>query len=173
MATSQTEVESQAVELSAEAFEAFCDDISGMFGVDMACEQQEVATVTIKDLKKHFKKLTAVNSVKAEGVMDGAFQLVFDQGGLFTLSGVIVMMPEDRILEEIKRGTIKDMEAMNDAIGEAGNLLVGTWDRVFREGLEDHGHFAQSNSFIGKPWDEPEKTIGLAADGDRHRRPLH
>ena len=166
MATSQTEVESQAVELSAEAFEAFCDDISGMFGADMACEQQDVTTVTVKDLKKHFKKLTAVNSVKAEGVMDGTFQLVFDQGGLFTLSGVIVMMPANRILEEIKRGTVEDMEAMNDAIGETGNLLVGTWDRVFREGLEGHGHFVQSNSFIGKPWDEPEKTIGLAADGE-------
>jgi CBS domain-containing protein len=166
MATSQTEIESQAVELSAEAFEAFCNDISGMFGVDMACEQQEVSIVTIKDLKKHFKKLTAVNSVKAEGVVDGTFQLIFDQGGLFTLSGVIVMMPENRIREEIKNGTVKDTEAMNDTIGEAGNLLVGSWDRVFREGLEGHGHFAQSNSFIGKPWDEPEKTIGLVADGE-------
>ncbi len=57
MATSQTEIESQAVELSTDAFEAFCDDISGMFGVDMTCEQQEVTAVTIKDLKRHFKKL--------------------------------------------------------------------------------------------------------------------
>jgi len=162
MAVTKTEIESQAVALSAEAFEAFCEDISGMFGVDMECAQQEVAAETAKGLKKRFKKLVAVNSVKAEGALDGTFQLVFDQGGLFTLSGIIVMLPENRILEEIKRGSIKDVEAMNDVLKEAGNMLVGSWDRVFREGLEGHGHFVQTNTFIGTPWDKPEETIDLA-----------
>lgn len=166
MATSQTEIESQVIELSAEAFKCFCDDIAGMFGLEMACEQQEVTTVTVEELEKHFKKLTAVYSVKTEGAMDGTFQLIFDQGGLFTLSGVIVTLPEDRILQEIKIGTIKDSEAMNDAIGKGGNLMVGSWDRIFREGLDGHGHFVQDNSFIGKPWANPEKSIGLNPDGE-------
>lgn len=164
MITSQTEIESRVIELSAEAFEAFCEDISGMFDVDMQCSQQEVASETVKGLKKRFKKLVAVNSVKTEGVLDGTFQLVFNQGGLFTISGVVVMMPENRIIEEIKRGSIKDAEAMNDAVGEVGNMLVGAWDRVFREGLEGHGHFVQTSNFIGTPWDEPEEKIGLASD---------
>ncbi len=164
MAASQTEIESQVIELSAEAFDAFCEDISGMFGVDMECAQQEVTSETVKSLKKRFKKLVAVNSVKTEDVLNGTFRLVFDQGGLLTLSGVIVMLPENRIREEIKRGSDKDVEKMSDAIGEAGNLLIGSWNRVFREELEGHGHFVLTSTFIGKPWDQPEETIGLAGD---------
>ncbi len=164
MAATQTEIESQVIELSAEAFDAFCEDISGMFGVDMECAQQEVTSETIRGLEKRFEKLVAVNSVQAEGVLSGTFQLVFDQGGLSIVSGVIVMMPENRILDEIKRGSIEDVEGMNDAVKEVGNMLVGSWDRVFRKGLEGHGHFAQTNTFIGKPWDKPEETIGLAGN---------
>ncbi len=164
MATSQTEIESRAIELSAEAFKAFCDDISGMFGVDMGCEQDEVCVETVKGLKERFKKLVAVNSVKAEGALEGTFQLVFDQGGLFTLSGVIVMLPEQRILEEIGKDSIKDVESMNAAVKEASNMLVGAWDRVFHERLDGHGRFAQSDTFIGAAWDKPEETIGLAGD---------
>ena len=55
MATSQTEVESSAIELSAEAFNTFCDDISGMFGLDMECSQGEEYEETAGKLKKHFK----------------------------------------------------------------------------------------------------------------------
>ncbi|HEW78380.1 MAG TPA: CBS domain-containing protein [Phycisphaerales bacterium] len=164
MATSQTEVKSQAIELSTEAFETFCDDISGMFGVDMECSRQKVCAETIEGLKKRFRKLVAVNSVKAEGALGGTFQLVFDQEGLFTLAGVIVMLPEKRILENRKRGSAKEGEDMSDALAEAGNMLVGSWDRVFRERLDGHGHFAQTSTFIGNPWDKPEEKIGLAGD---------
>ncbi len=162
MPTTQMGVKSQAVELSIRAYEAFCEDISGMFGVEMACSHQETCAETVAGLKKRFKKLTAVNIVEAKGVLNGNFQLIFDQGGLFTLSGVIVMLPEKRILEEIKRGNIKDVESMNDAVKEVGNLLVGSWDRIFREEFEGHGHFVQTDTFIGIPWDKPGETIGLA-----------
>lgn len=164
MTATPTEIQSQAVELATEAFEAFCEDISGMFGVDMECVSQDVEYGSIMDLKKRFKKLLAVNLVKAKGILNGTIQLIFDQGGLFTLSGTIVMLPENRILEEIKRGTIKDVESMNDAVKEAGNLLVGSWDRVFREGLEGHGHFLQTDTFIGAPWKDTKGTIGLTSD---------
>ena len=163
MTATQTDVESKVVGLSAEAFNAFCKDISGMFKLKMHSDRQEAVSETVNGLKKRFKNLVAVNTVQAEGVLKGTFQLVFDQEGLFTLSGVVVMMPEQRILEEIKGGSIKDVEAMNDAIKEMGNMLVGAWDRVFREGLKGHGHFLQSHAFIGNPWDEPEKTIDLAS----------
>ena len=166
MAASQTKIESQVIKFSKDSFKGFCDDLSGMFSMDMTCEEKEVNTVTVKDLKGHFNKLTAVYSVKTDGIMDGTFHLIFDQGGLFTLSGVIVASPESEIREQIKAGQIKDIEAMNNAIAESGNLLVGTWDRVFQEGLKGHGHFVQSNSFIGKPWTDPEKSISLAADGE-------
>ncbi len=164
MSSSPTGQESEIVELAVDAFEAFCEDIGGMFEVDMSCEEQGVSVETVKGLKKRFKKLCAVNTVRAEGLLDGKFQLLFDQGGLFTLAGVIVMLPEDRIVDQIKRGSIEDVESMNDAIGEVGNLLVGAWDRVFREQLEEHGHFLQYKSFIGKPWDKPEEKIDMPSE---------
>ena len=165
MATLQTEIESRALELATEALEAFCEDMSGMFGVEMQCEQQEIATQTIAGLKKLFKKLVAVNIVDSEGILDGTFQIILDQEGLFTLGGVMVMLPEKRILANRKDASADLAESMVDAVGEAGNLLVGAWERIFREELEGHGHLLQRlPAFVGKPWDKPQETIGLAGD---------
>jgi CBS domain-containing protein len=162
MATSQTEVESQVVELATEAFKAFCDDIAGMFGVGMECEQQEVRAETVAGLKKCFRKLVAVNVVDARGALEGTFQLIFDQEGLFTLGGVIVMLPEQKILTNRRDPSPELAASMVDAVAEAGNLLVGSWDRIFREELKGHGHFQQRlPAFVGKPWDAPEAKIGL------------
>jgi CBS domain-containing protein len=167
MATSQTEVESQVAELATEAFNIFCDDIGGMFGVGMQCEQKEVRSETVQGLKKRFKKLVAVNVVQSEGSLSGTFQLIFDQEGLFTLGGIIVMLPEQRILANRRDPSPELAASMVDAVAEAGNLLVGSWDRVFREGLKKHGHFLQRlPAFVGRPWDEPKEKIGLAADED-------
>ena len=164
MATSQTDIKSQTIKLSTDAFEAFCEDISGMFNVDMECSQQQSCAETVKGLNKRFEKLAAVNSIKSEGALDGSFQIVFDREGLFTIAGVIVMLPEQNILQNRKRGSTKEAEDMGDAIGEVGNMLVASWDRIFREGLESYGHFAQTNTFIGNPWDNPKEKIGLAND---------
>lgn len=164
MATSLTDVQTHTIELSAEAFDAFCRDISAMFNVSIECKQQENTVETVKSLSERFKKLIAVNSVKAEGALDGTFQLIFDQEGLFILSGIIVMLPKTNLLQNIKRGTITDIDGTTDAVKEVGNMLIGSWDRVFREGLEKHGHFVQTDTFIGNPWDNPEKKIGLADD---------
>ena len=162
MSNSQAEIESVLIDLSADAFDAFCEDISGMFGTEMKCQQLDACPETIKGLKKRFEKLTAVNCVKSEGELDGTFHLIFDQAGLFILSGVIAMMPEKKVLEKIKKGSIDDVESMNDSVKECGNLLVGSWDRVFRDGLEKHGRLTQSNVFVGKPWYKPKETISLS-----------
>jgi len=165
MSTAATELKTELVELSSESFETFCEDISSMFGVEMESSQTgEPSEEKVIDLKKRFKKISAFNAVDTEGKLDGKFYLVFDQGGVFTLSGVIVMMPEKRILEEIKKGLIKDVENMTDTIKEIGNLAVGAWDRIFRENFQDHGHFAQGNVYIGKPWNDTKDAIGLEND---------
>ncbi len=161
MATSQTELQTQIVELAEEAYEAFCGDISGMFGVDIECAQQDSRSETVKGLKKIFKKPVAVNCVKSEGTLNGTFQMIFDRVGLFTLSGVIVMLPEKKILENTKRGGDREASEASDAIGEMGNLLIGSWDRIFREELEGHGHFAQTKTFIGDPWSSSKEKIQL------------
>lgn len=164
MVESSTDIQVKVEELATESLSAFCDDISGMFDVDMNCTGHESVTETAKGLKKRFKKLTAINTIKAKGALNNSFFVIFDQGGLFTLSGVVVMLPENRIKEEIKRGSEKEAEHMKDAFSELGNMMVGTWDRIFREELADHEHFGQTNTFIGKPWDNPEEVLGIGAE---------
>ena len=165
MPVATTELKTELAELSSESFEMFCEDISSMFGVEMKSSRTgEPSEEKVIDLKKRFKKISAFNMVKTEGKLDGKFYLVFDQGGTFTLSGVIVMMPEKRILEEIKKGLIKDIESMTDAIKETGNLAVGSWDRIFRENYTGHGHFVQGDVYIGTPWDNTKGAIGLESN---------
>lgn len=165
MATAVTDIVTHIAELSDSAFQAFCDDIAGMFGVDMQCQRRQTQTMPVRNLRDHFKKLTAVHLSKADGALNGTFHLVFDQGGLFILSGVIVMLPESRILDEAKRGSMEDATNLQDAAREVGNLLVGSWDRVFREDCPGHEHFVKTGTFIGKPWDKPEQ-IELQANTD-------
>jgi CBS domain-containing protein len=163
MAAARIEVESQIVELSTKAFQAFCDGISETFDVDIKCEQQQVANETVADLKKRFKKLVAVNVVDSKGLMEGTFQLIFDHDGLFTLGGIITNLSEKEILDNRKVASAKRAESMVDAVGEAGNLLATSFDEVFREGLDGHDQFSpRLPAFIGKPWSKPEEKIGLA-----------
>ncbi|MHC4658128.1 MAG: CBS domain-containing protein [Planctomycetota bacterium] len=174
MAASQKQVESQVrdpnklrletlIELSKKAFDTFCDDISGMFGVDMECKQQEVAAETVAGLQKRFEEPIAVNSVKAEGSLDGTFQLMFDQKGLFTLAGVVVMQPEEAILENRECRSLENAGDLGEVLTEVGDTLVGSWDRTFRKGLGGHGCFVQTNTFVENPWDKSEQEAGPAS----------
>ena len=160
-----TDIVTRIAELSDGAFAAFCEDIAGMFGVDMRCDRRQALRMPVRSLREHFKKLAAVHVSKADGVLEGTFHLVFDQGGLFILSGVVVMLPESRILEEAKGGALEDATNMQDAAREVGNLLVGSWDRIFREDCPGHQHFVKTSTFIGKPWEKPGQ-IDLQANAE-------
>jgi CBS domain-containing protein len=159
----EAEIQSQMLDLSAEALRAFCEDISNMFGVEMQTVVEPFCMETVHGLRKRFKKLLAVNTVRAEGdMLNGEFHIVFDHRGLFTLAGVVVMLPENRIKEVIRRCSTEDARKMIDAIAELGNRMVGTWDRVFRENLPVRdGYFKQAGTFIGKPWDDPKAVFGV------------
>jgi CBS domain-containing protein len=164
MAPSQTEIESQIIELAEKSFKTFCDDISDMFGMDMACDRQEVKHETVEDLQMRFENLAVVYSVKSEsakGVLDGTFQMLFDRKGLFILAGVVAMQPGQIILEDITSGSLEKAEKASNVLNEVGTALVGSWDRVFRKGLDGHGRFLLTNTFIGNPWDKSEEKIGL------------
>jgi len=167
MTATATDIESRLAELSDASFEAFCEDLGGMFDADVQCTRQQAGAGTVEEVRKHFKKLAAVHLVQATGTLDGTFQLFFDQGGLFILSGFVVMLPEKKILDDVKRGSIDDADNLADAAREVGNLLVGSWDRVFREECEGHEHFLKTNTFIGKPWEDSDK-VGLAVDEQVH-----
>jgi CBS domain-containing protein len=164
MSPSQKELESSVIALAEKSFQTFCDDISGMFGIDMACSPQDATPETINGLQTRFKDLAVVYSVKAEGTLDGTFQLVLDQQGLFILAGVVAMHPEQMILEDTQFGSLEKARKASNVLKEVGAALAGSWDRVFRKELDGHGRLMQTNTFIGNPWENSKEKIGL--DGD-------
>jgi CBS domain-containing protein len=167
----QTDAQSGIVELSTAAFGAFCEDISAMFGVVITCSLQRTSVESCDNFRKTFRGILAVNQIKADGFIEGTFHLIFDRVGLFVMGG-IVEMPEQmtslmekcigpqKIMKNLKSGYIKEAQQAKDAVSEVGNMLVGSWDRIFRERAEGHGHFVQKGTFIGDPWKEPaEKCL--------------
>ena len=164
MSTSQIEAEKRVTELATQALIVFCDDISVTFGVDMECRQQAIAAETVAGLRKRFKKLVAVNIIDSQGIPDGTFRFIFDQEGLFTLGGIIAMLPEQRIMSNRQHASAALAESMVDAMGEVGNLLVGSWDRVFSNGGSQSASTHRLPAFVGKPWGKSEETMGLAGD---------
>jgi len=164
MTTAQTTFEAELAELVESSFATFCQETGAMFGWEMESEQREVCIETVKGLKKRFKKVCAAYAVQSDGVLNGRFQLIFDHKGLFTVGGMIVMLPENRIIENRKLGTVKEADEISDAVKEAGNMLIGSLDKVFRGDLEGHGHLLHTNTFIGEPWDKPDENLGLGID---------
>ncbi len=164
MAQSQAELESTTAELLTETFNVFAEDIATMFDTEVSAQQLDITVGTIKDVKDTYKKLAAICSIIAEGPINGPFHVVFDKEGLFTVAGTFVMQPEKIIKDNRKKGSEEEAKEIGDALGEVGNLFVGSCDRVFREEMADHGHFAQSGTFIGNPWAGSEDKIGITAD---------
>lgn len=151
---------------TAAAFSGFCEDIGGMFDVTANCVSLYSGKGKAEDLKKDFKKLVSVNHVQGKGTLHGTYDLMFDQAGTFIVAGIFVMLPEKRILEFIRSGLAGDSDFIRDAIKEAGNLLVGSWDRVFRENLKGHEHFLQKGTAVGDLWGKPEEQFGFSPDAD-------
>ncbi len=149
--------------LTETVLEAFCDDISSMFGVSLECEalqQQEQAD--IEDLRKKFRKISAAFRVSSKGFLDGDFWVLLDTVGLFVLSGVFVMLPEKVVAQRAKSGTIEEANNIDDALGEVGNLLVGSWDRVYREELDGHEHLLQTHTAVNKDWASLQETLDIS-----------
>lgn len=164
MPDTKAELETTTIEHAAGAFNAFCEDISGMFGIGIKGTASDQCLVTLKELKSEFKKVTAVFIVESKGIVNGNFYILLDQDALFTLAGTFVMLPEKIIVQNRRTGKEKEANEIADAVGEVGNFLVGAWDKFFREEMEGHEHLLQTGTFIGKPWLKPEENIGLAKE---------
>jgi CBS domain-containing protein len=158
----ETDIESKITVLASEAFNGFCEDVSALFNIDMVCTQKEVHTTNIQELQNHFDNFIAVNIASAKGEITGDFLLIFDHKGLFALPGVISMTPEEEIIENIEKASDQKAQSMTEALNECGNLIIGSWDRCFRKSLAEHDSLTQSGSFIGLPFNDPEKTVGLS-----------
>jgi len=165
MPTGVKEVETQVAKLAKESFEGFRKDIATMLDIDVECRQQEVKSETLDGLKKRFGKLAAASAVRAEGALNGNFYLILGKEGLFTLGGVVEMQPAENIAENIKKGTIKDTEAVRDSVIEAFNILVGALDKIFREKLAGHKSLVAGRTFIGNIWETPAEKTGFAESG--------
>ena len=159
-------LQSKVIDLASEALSSFCDDMSGMFGVEMSCEQVSVSENAGEEIKKHYKKLGAVYSVNVTGALNNDFRILVDKSGLFTITGVVVMLPKSRVLSSVKRGTLADATEISDAVGEVGNLMIGSWDRIFKAAFNDNTQFLHSGTFVGDPNAEDNGVIDLASDGD-------
>jgi CBS domain-containing protein len=167
MATQQTDidVQSRVMELAGSAFTAFCDDMSSMFGLQASARFTPGGSESFAGIKKRVPKFSAVHAVKSDGAINGVFYLVFDNKAIFTLAGSVMMLPKQIILNHTKTGTLKDAEGLRDAVQEIGNLFVGSWDRVFRENFEGHGHFAKGATFVGDIQEITKQEPGFAVDG--------
>ncbi len=160
----ETDVKTQLVELAGGAIEAFCEDMSMTFGLEMACRVQQGGDETLATLAKRYPKLVALHAVKADGALNGTFHLILDQKGLFTLAGVVAMLPAEKINENGEAGKKENSEQMRDAVQNAGNLLVGAFDRTFRELVQGHGRFTGTTTFIGELQGAAQEQTGIAAD---------
>ena len=164
MTMPQTDIKMQLAELLTHSFEAFSNGISQMFDVEMVSDLQSDSNETLEGLAKRFKEPSAVITIKSQGALDGKFYVVFDKEALFTLAGTVMTQPESEILTSRNEGSTEDAEDQYDAVTEAGNLLVGSWDKVFGEALEGHVNLLQSGTFIGNPWDGLRMDIGPSGD---------
>ena len=165
MTTQQTDIQSQVTELAGVAFEAFCGDISAMFNLEVKCNRRQGTAESFADARKRLARMTAVHSVQAQGSINGVFYFVFDQTALFVFAGSVVMLPKQKILDSIKIGGQKEADDLRDAVQEVGNLLVGAWDRTYRERLERHKHFVKTATFIGELQNAAKQNGGPSADG--------
>lgn len=147
--------------LSTNAMQAFCQDMDGMLGIAMTCAPAGATVGTLEEIKSSFAKCAAVYSVQSRGALEGRFNLVLDKAGLFLLSGVVVMLPQDTIKQQCKQGTLETARKLMDTLKEIGNLLVGSWDRIFRDQLCGHEHLLQTDTQIADPWENPKEFFSL------------
>ena len=157
-------MEARTIELSTRSFETFGEDLACMLGIEAEGKEIGTSTSSFLELKKQFKKLVSVGTVRSDAPLDGNFYIILDQEAFFTIAGVLVVQPEKVVIQNRKHGTKDTAADVADAVGEIGNLLVGAFDRVFRESDTGHGHFVYLKTFIGDAWTKTAENIGLADD---------
>ncbi|MHC4757449.1 MAG: CBS domain-containing protein [Planctomycetota bacterium] len=155
---------SPIVKLSDKAFDAYCLNLSGLFNIEVMNKRHDIAFFDIKQLKKQFKKLTAVHSFKSDGDLKGNFYTIFDTDTLFALAGIVLQLSEDHIQDKIKNGTAKEADDIYDAVAEAANLLIASWDNIFHEQLENHHGLTRTDTTIGNSLTRIAKDLAQAND---------
>jgi len=117
----------------------FCDGYRWMFEKDFRCSRLSAETVTVAELQKSIEGITAISNIAyaGEDVGNGAFQIILGKAALFSLGGVTVILPIPRIKEDCVKGSEEDAKMLADAVGEVGNLLTGSFSKIFRAGCPE------------------------------------
>ncbi|MHC4132003.1 MAG: CBS domain-containing protein [Planctomycetota bacterium] len=160
----KNEIQSPIIALSDKAFDAYCLNLSGLFNIEVLNKRHDMAFQGIKQLKKQFKKLTAIHSFKSEGALKGDFYIIFDTDTLFALAGIVLQLSEDDIREKIENGTAKEADDIYDAVAEAANLLIASWDNTFHEHLENHNGLTKTDTVIESSLAKVTKNLELPKD---------
>ncbi|MBN2163960.1 MAG: hypothetical protein JXR25_13360 [Pontiellaceae bacterium] len=115
----------------------FCNGYFWMFEKKFNVRFDSAKHASAAQLKDEFSGVIAVNRIAYGGAGSGSFMVIFNRPALFSLGGLTIMQPLPRIKEECAKGTAEEAAAMADAVGEIGNLLVGSFSKILREGCND------------------------------------
>ncbi|MBN2686170.1 MAG: hypothetical protein JXR40_12890 [Pontiellaceae bacterium] len=124
-------------QISTTAMEDFCNGYYWMFEKQFKSSCYSEKRMTTTALQNEVSGIIAIHRIAYGGAGTGSFWVVFDKPALFSLGGLTIMQPLPRIKEQCLRGNAEDAAALADAVGEIGNLLVGSFNKVLREGCED------------------------------------
>lgn len=148
------------------AFYAFYEDVGELFDILALCKPLYTRSGKIADLKPDFEKCVSSHHLQSKGSLNGTFDLIFDQTGTIVMTGIFVMLPESRILEFIRSGKTFENQFVSNAAAEVGNLLVGSWDRVFRETADAHEQLSQKGITVGEAWAKPHEYFSFSPADD-------
>lgn len=121
-------------ELSFTSMQDFCTGYNFMFEKHFSCARVTTEQMKPEKLNEFATGIIAVNTIQSSTDNSCRFMILFDKRALFSLGGVTIMLPLSRIKDECNTGTEEGAMAMSDAVGEIGNLLIGSFNKIFREG---------------------------------------
>lgn len=129
--------EEELKQVSLAAMNDFCNGYYWMFEKKFNTSCITEKKLSPNALKEESAGIIAVSRIAYGGAGTGSFMVIFDKPALFSLGGLTIMQPLPRIKEQCVRGNAEEAAALADAVGEIGNLLVGSFNKIFREGCSD------------------------------------
>jgi hypothetical protein len=114
----------------------FCNGYRWMFEKDIKPTLASTETIPVSDLKRSAQGIIGMNNVSyfGETCPRGNFQVLFEKDAVFSMGGLTIMQPIPRIREDSIKANEEDAIRLVDSVGECGNLLIGSFSKIFREG---------------------------------------
>lgn len=150
-------------QVSLTAMEDFCNGYYWMFEKKFNSSCISEKNIASAALQEEISGIIAISRIAYGGAGTGSFMVIFDKSALFSLGGLTIMQPLPRIKEQCVRGNAEEAAALADAVGEIGNLLVGSFNKILREGCKDVGGLGEEITLrLRLP--VPVGTVGLDLD---------